>query len=892
MLKYIKNRLIILCLFVVIGNIGAQELCTSKTKIPHTGENSITYGNSFGIFTNTIAINGNFTITNKTLLMAPNTKIIVTAGKTLTIKNSKLYSCGTQMWDGIEIQPGGILIVSNNTLIEDAKIAVLSENIGGIAKFDIQKTTFNRNYIGVKVQNYNSLTTVHPGTIKNTTFDSRISTTSTVNTPLLDAPYQNQPAEMGVSLSNVATFQVGDASLANNKNNFRYLNVGIGSTKSTYDVYNNDFRNNASGGWAIVDKSSYTTVIGGVATNQANNFENLSNGISHIGSGNLTVESNTFKNINTTISSPIFSSGSAISVYTFECHGASIKISKNQLTNVKIGFKHFKNDKATYSVSNNIFTTFTQQAVTCIENQKGTVDVFQNQFTGVGSPIYSSNTAVYVAGTSITYPTTTVVTINANIIDKINKGIHVIGTGRPIIENNTIKFNNTIFPSLSEFYFGIRTQNCSREEIHLNNVNKTGAYPVESFVNALYGISVESTTLIPFISENTVFQMGSGFRFRSFVGGANFSCNTITKSWFGLTLDNANIGTQGSAPSGTWPNGFVRDNSWTNPTQIGSPTAVKGLGTIYSPAFYTRSAGYPFTPPDVLPLLTISTFYSTPSIPLNPLAPELCQTICYDPTTCKIPRLAKIARNENPFSQVVGTARFMMQEAVLRSVISDSLVIDVTTLDGQDLQQYIDTLALTNVGKLVEVTTLLSRGDTLLAEALNVSINPKECAEMYHKMVNEIYFHTWAKNVFEFSPTDSATLYDIAVQDPLICGTAIYNARVMMNMDVNDYSIDANGNRLMNTNHAVEKQVLQTVKGKLYPNPSQNTVNYEINLAAEQVGLLVFYDLMGKEVLANQLNTGDNKLTIDVSKFKNGLYLYKVFVNGKPQETGKFIIQH
>jgi hypothetical protein len=147
--------------------------------------------------------------------------------------------------------------------------------------------------------------------------------------------------------------------------------------------------------------------------------------------------------------------------------------------------------------------------------------------------------------------------------------------------------------------------------------------------------------------------------------------------------------------------------------------------------------------------------------------------------------------------------------------------------------------------------------------------------------------------VFEFSPTDSTILYDIAVQDPLICGTAIYNARVMMNIDVNDYSIDDNGKRLRNKKDAVEKQVQQQFpKGKLYPNPSQHTVNYEITLATDQTGLLVFYDAMGKEVMVSQLTTGNNKLTLDVSKFKNGLYLYKVFVNGKVQELDKFIIQH
>lgn len=874
--------------------VTVNTCCTSplgSSTVPVTGANSSSY--PFGLLGTTIAINGNFTIntnftiTNKTLLMAPNIKIIVLPGAKLTINKSKLYSCGTDMWDGIEIRPGGELIISNKTFIEDAKIAVLSDNFGGIAKFDISNTLFNRNHTGIKVQKYQT-GTPHPGLITGCTFDSRPSVTSTTNTRLLDAPFQNQTAETGVELSSINSFLVGNTSTPATKNYFKYLLKGIYGLNAVYTVYNNEFSDNAPKGWAIYNLKSSKTFVGGSGTNQPNTFKNLYNGISHRSSSDLLVENNTFTNINLP---NILLGSNAVSVYTFECNSATITLQRNQLSNVTNGFVHFKNADARYTVKDNSFNIFTGKAVAGIENNRGNIDVVNNTMNNNQNFIYSGNTGVYVAGTGNTFATSTVVHITNNTIGKINKGIHVIGTGRPIIEKNTITFNANVFPSLSEFYFGIRTQNCAREEIHLNTVDKVGATPVESYTNALYGISVESSTLIPFISENTVKKMGSGFRFRNFVGDASFSCNTMNKSWYGLTIDNAKIGNQGEAPSGIWPNGLTGDNFWTNPNDIGSSVAVKGLGTIYSPAFYTKSVGYPFTPPDVLPLSTISTFYSTPSVPLNPLAPELCQTICYDPSTCKIPRLAKIARNENPFDQVLGNERFMMQEAVLRGVISDSLVMDTTMQDGRDLQTYIDTLALTNVGKLVEVNTLLSRGDTLLAEALNLSINPKECADAYHKIVNEIYFRTWAKDVFEFTPTDSTILYDIAVQDPLICGTAIYNARVMMNIDVNDYSVDDNGKRFMNKKDAVEKEQ-QLPKGKLYPNPSQHTVNYEINLAAEQAGLLVFYDTMGKEVMASQLTTDNNKLTLDVSKFKNGLYLYKVFVNGKPQEMGKFIIQH
>lgn len=895
-----RYKLMILC-WCVSSNTIAQDICTSKTKNSSAETFSSSYGSSFGLFSsNTIAINGNFTIntnftiTNKTLLMAPNTKIIVTAGKTLTIRQSLLYSCGNQLWDGIEIQPGGTLNIAKNTWIEDAKIAVLSDNNGGVANFTIQNTTFNRNYIGIKVENYTS-SVPHPGTIRACTFDSRNSNTSTVNTPLLDAPYQTQNAEMGVYLFNVSNFQVGVTLNPATKNNFRYLNIGIRGLAANYKVFNNDFRNNAPNGWAIVNTKSSTMQAGDALPNYPNNFENLWNGISHTSSSDLAVLYNRFNNIN--VQGFAFS-GSSVAVYTFECNDATIQLSNNNLNTINTGFKHFKNSNATYKVTDNVFNTFTGQAVACIENQKGTIDVVQNQFTGVQNMLYSGNTAVYVANTVLTL-TTPMVNINRNHIGKINKGIHVVGMRRPIVEVNDITFAPTISPLVTQFYFGIRSQNCSSEEIHNNTVDKIGSDPISSYVNALYGVSVETSSNIPAVSENTVKKMGSGFRFRGFYDGADFRCNTMTNNWYGLTIDNAKIGDQGAASSGIWPNGLAGDNFWTDSSLIGSNTAVIGLGTIYPAAFYTRSAGYGFTPVNthISPIQTIRTFTSPFPYTLTdgfvPLADQLCQTICYDPSTCKIPRLAKIARNETPFDQIVGTERFTMHEAVLKTVWQDSLVLDTTTIDGRDLQLFVDTVSLSNVGLVVEVSKLMAAKDTLAAEQLNMSINPKECADAFHKTVNEIYFRTWAKNLFEFTPTDSNTLTNIALQDPLVCGTAIYSARVMLNKDVNDYSVDNNqGNRLMNTVKTEAAPTPSTSKGKWYPNPAKNEVNYEIQLPDEQSGQLMVVDLTGKVQATERLNGGNNKINFDVKMLPNGIYFYRVMVNNTLQEVNKFIIQH
>ncbi|MCC7331848.1 MAG: T9SS type A sorting domain-containing protein [Flavobacteriales bacterium] len=891
------------CIGIKVTSESPQPVIKANrysTTVPVAGANSSTYGSSFS--GSTIAINGNFTINNtfavnnKTLLMAPNTKIIVLPGARLIINKSKLYSCGTDMWDGIEIQPGGELIL-NRSLIEDAKVGVLSDNLGGISKFTISNSLFNRNYTGVKVVNYSS-TNPHPSSISNTTFDSRPSITSTSNSRLLDAPYQTQTAEIGVELYAVNSILIGNTGNPALKNKFKYLYKGIYSFNSNYTCYNNEFSDNAPKGWAIYNHKKNKAVIGGIGTNQANVFKNLYNGISHTSSYDLWVENNVFFNIN--LPNTFFGSN-AVAVYTNECNNATITLQKNSLLNIANGFVHFTNADAKFLAKENSFNLFTGKAISATENRMGTVDVLINSMTNNQSILYSGNTAVYVAGTGNTFTTSTVLKIENNSIARANKGIHIINIGNPQVMNNSISFAANIFPTLSEFYFGIRTQNCQREEIHLNTIEKIGSAPLAGYENALYGISVENSASNPSLTENTVKKTGSAFRFRGFYTGAGYRCNTMTNNWFGLVIDNANIGNQGEAPSVANPNGLASDNSWTNPSLIGSSTAVKGYGTSFSPAFYTRvPGGYPFTPenPHISPFpltpYTILTASNTP-LTINFLnqADELCQTVCYDPATCKIPKLAKIARNENPFDQIQGNQRFLMHEQVLKAVWADSLVPDVNTTDGQDLQAFLDTIALSNVGLTAEVHRLMSAKDTLAAEQLNASINPKECADAFHKTVNEIYFRTWAKSVFEFSPSDSTTLTNIALQDPLACGSAIYSARVMLGVDVNDYSVDnTNGYRLMNTAKMEAAATPSTAKGKWYPNPAKDEVNYEIQLSDEQSGQIVIIDLMGKEHASAPLNSGSNKLSFDVKMLPNGIYFYRVMVNSKLHEVNKFIIQH
>ena len=192
----------------------------------------------------------------------------------------------------------------------------------------------------------------------------------------------------------------------------------------------------------------------------------------------------------------------------------------------------------------------------------------------------------------------------------------------------------------------------------------------------------------------------------------------------------------------------------------------------------------------------------------------------------------------------------------------------------------------TTVGQLVNVGIKYADGDTTGAMALNASVITTSCVDDYHKIVNGIFFNTWGIGNFTISSADSTTLYNIAIQDPLNCGTAIYDARVMLGIDINDYSTP--GHRMDpfdETPTAVEDKI-----GVLYPNPAHSSCTYEATLTDAQSGFIMMYDLSGKLLQSYKLNSGDNKLEMDLSGFAKGVYMYQIVINGETLEHKKLVI--
>jgi len=82
----------------------------------------------------------------------------------------------------------------------------------------------------------------------------------------------------------------------------------------------------------------------------------------------------------------------------------------------------------------------------------------------------------------------------------------------------------------------------------------------------------------------------------------------------------------------------------------------------------------------------------------------------------------------------------------------------------------------------------------------------------------------------------------------------------------------------------------QTNVGILYPNPASASCYYEADLLDSQTGMLMMYDLTGKLLSSYKLNAGYNKLDIDLSSLPNGVYLYRIMINGEQADYKKLVI--
>lgn len=868
----------------------------------------------FGDFSvnGTLTIGGNnttVTFYSSNLIMGPNALIIVQPTCTLNLVGTGCFTSTTHpthlyagcgyMWRGIHLMPGnsasqtaGILISGglaggNYVLIEDADSAVVSVgNNFNAGQYLIGQTWFNKNYKGIVVTPFAGTL---PGIVVRSIFTCRalqvcslfVWTTRPFTTLL--PPHLGTRSLSGVELRRVADIQIGDPAQNSFRNFFDNLDYGIYATISKFRVYNNTFQN--------INKPNIFSPVGIGIYSAGGKFISPPGpppmGTTVGGSG---LQANTFTNT-------VAGAFTGIGVFV-ENFMPAVDITNNTFTRNYFSAAFVSNCPGTNTIINISNNTITEiptapfiiyTAIGCRNVTGSTTNITGNTMTDV-APISAAKVTTGISVQNVNAANMNLLIANNTII-RHRTGIFLIGvtgSAMPTINNNTITFSPMLSSYASAKHYGIRMQNCSNVHVKFNIITRAGPNPTSGMVPTLQGINAENSQSCIIGRNNTMTKMGSGI----FVSGncitSRFACNTLNNCYNGFFFDGTANPTfltdQILDPSNnTTPRPTA--NIWNGTVGVNADLAGQ-ISTFPPIRWYSNNIAVPTTaglsglsllgPPINSPTFTSNTDICT-QFSIAPPPPATAQ---------REQQLSVIVKNQNQYTALLNENKFLERKLAFRVLKANPQWLNLGTPADTLYQQFYTNTKQSTIGKFVLINDTAST-DIATALSMNNAINDTCAIEYNRKTVNQIYLNSWAIGNSAFSSADSVTLYNIAIQEPLASGDAVYSARVMLGIDPSSF----NNGRM---NQDIPAEIIsdgEITFSKIYPNPNNGKMQLDYELNDAQRGEVVIFDLMGNQI--SNYTIGENKsgsLQISEAALKNGVYFYEISVNGQIKESDKIVI--
>ena len=79
--------------------------------------------------------------------------------------------------------------------------------------------------------------------------------------------------------------------------------------------------------------------------------------------------------------------------------------------------------------------------------------------------------------------------------------------------------------------------------------------------------------------------------------------------------------------------------------------------------------------------------------------------------------------------------------------------------------------------------------------------------------------------------------------------------------------------------------------GHAYPNPASSVVRFNYVLSSTGNAVVGIYNLLGQEVMTQELDSFQGQLSFSVADLQEGIYFCTLLVNGKALQTEKFVVK-
>jgi len=800
--------------------------------------------------TNSFAINGivtfscNVALNNQFVGFGPYAQIVLSPGVNFTVANESHLEAGCDfMWDGIYVSDSiSEVIVIENSNISDAINGIVSENGG---KFTLRDVKMDSNFYSVRVHNYTDFTP-HTGSIRNTHFNGATS---------LLPPYAGQKTFCGVECNKISNFTIGDATDPNNLNIFQDMRFGVYATNSNLSIVNNKFLNIENGDYTSGQTQKYYpegAIYAQYAASTTNPYNNIT-----IGGDDL--KRNYFDNCKT-------------GIYSYQYLNT---IENNDIKNTGIGIQ-----------SLNICSKSKYKHNIIYDNLGNVVSA------GYGIDLRNTH-ADKVRGISCL--------VDSNHVINKRNGISLLGisgtpnTSRKVeVTNNIINFTLNVSP-LSEFYvptpanakhIGIWIQNSHYSQTKLNTIIRN--FPVLGSLgedSTVLGIRIaESRSASVF--QNNIMRMGSGVYTNGLLTNTQFNCNILYYNHYGFRFGFASgISNQGSATSPKYnPN-----NQWNdyNP-QAGHERMYDDFGLVSSfYYYYDPNFGWSYDP-------TIGGISGTIDPVENPDVTSFCiaQTGPFgtdpdpkDKIDAREAAYGQIVRNERFYTYLEDEYKLKDREYVYEMLRSYPELIDLGGEDDNLYLQFYNDCFQSDIENVLKVREEMYAQNLEAARAKLAQIADDSTINTNRKIVDGIYFDTWAEDNFELNDEQVSTLRRIALLTPYAGGDAVYTARVMLNINPDEITgLDY----VKGPTH--NQSTTKEINASVFPNPAKDKITVKFTETIANEGSIEFYGMMGNLVYTTTITKGAAEMQININSLKSGLYFYTVKVNDTKITSGKITI--
>ena len=214
----------------------------------------------------------------------------------------------------------------------------------------------------------------------------------------------------------------------------------------------------------------------------------------------------------------------------------------------------------------------------------------------------------------------------------------------------------------------------------------------------------------------------------------------------------------------------------------------------------------------------------------------------------------------------------------------DPTMLSNLTQSSPKIQSFYNIADGGNIGQIYKINNLMLQHDYNAASVLNNTFAPANLIEQNKKAVNGVYLNTWANGNFIFTSAQYSTLYNIAIQNPMLGGNAVYSARVMLGIDVCEATPSVN--RTVNPNNNSPTSIV----GKIYPNPVTGIANIDYSISSGTKITLTIFGIAGNKLSMYALNKDETHFSFSTAEFNPGIYFYQLKVDSNVICQNKFLI--